>query len=186
MEPAKTLCVVCEVGSGYVCSHVVQPLALRTIVTLRIDQLIGRWVACVDTASSSKRHSTPAVSARLNVLLGDIGATNARFAALKDGRLSEVTSFAVANFRTFDEALRAFLDKDHSQTNFTHALLALAGPIELGRCRLTNTSWTVDPRELSRSFGFEIQIVNDFQAVAYSLPALAPADLRAVGGGKPR
>lgn len=140
----------------------------------------------MDTASSSKRHSTPAVSARLNVLLGDIGATNARFAALKDGRLSEVTSFAVANFRAFDEVLRAFLDKDHSQTNFTHALLALAGPIELGRCRLTNTSWTVDPRELSRSFGFEVQIVNDFQAVAYSLPALAPADLRAVGGGKPR
>jgi glucokinase len=117
-------------------------------------------------------------------LLGDIGATNARFAELRNGRLGDMVTFEVAKFRTFDAVLSAFLDEDRTRSGFTHALFALAGPIEAGRCRLTNTSWTVDPLELSRLFGLEVQIVNDFQAVAYSLPSLAPADLRAVGCGK--
>jgi len=140
----------------------------------------------VDTASNTKGHSaTPAV-ARSNVLLGDIGATNARFAELGDGRLGEMKSFKVANFRTFEEVLEAFLDQRRSTPDFSHALLALAGPVEAGRCKLTNTSWIVDPLELSRLLGFEVRIVNDFQAVAYSLPLLAPPDLRAMGGGKPQ
>lgn len=119
-----------------------------------------------------------------HVLLGDIGATNARFAELADGQLGEMKSFQVAHFRTFEEVLGAFLDARSSSPVFTHALLALAGPIEAGRCKLTNTSWLVDPFQLSTLFGFDFQIVNDFQAVAYSLPSLTPADLRMIGGGK--
>ncbi len=121
---------------------------------------------------------------RSHILLGDIGATNARFMELTDGRLGEMQSFEVAHFRTFEEVLAAFLDARSSGGGFTHALLAVAGPIEAGRCKLTNTSWLVDPLQLSTSFGFDFQIVNDFQAVAYSLPSLAPADLRTIGGGK--
>jgi glucokinase len=137
----------------------------------------------VNTTSSLKGHSATFAGARSNVLLGDIGATNARFVELSDGRLSDMTTFKVADFHAFEDVLKAFLDTHRS--DFTHALLALAGPVESGRCRLTNTSWTVDPLELSRLFGFEFQILNDFQAVAYSLPLLAPPDLRVMGGGKP-
>ena len=138
----------------------------------------------MDKSVSLQGYSGPGVERRLPVLLGDIGATNARFAELSDGRLSEVKSFDVANFHTFEEVLGAFLDGRRSDSGFAHGLLALAGPIESGRCKLTNTSWIVDPLQLSAQFGFDFQIVNDFQAVAYSLPALAPADLRTIGGGK--
>ena len=129
-------------------------------------------------------HSTENVGARSRILLGDIGATNARFAELADGRLGEMKSFEVARFRTFEDVVAAFLAKANSTTKFTQALLALAGPIDRGRCKLTNTSWIVDPRELSAALGFEIQIVNDFQAVAHSLPSLGPPDLEKIGGGK--
>jgi glucokinase len=42
----------------------------------------------------------------------------------------------------------------------------------------------IDPPELKESFGFDVQLVNDFQAVAYSLPSLASSDLEKIGSGK--
>ena len=118
------------------------------------------------------------------LLLGDIGATNARFATLIDGQLGDIRCFEVKRFSTFQILLRTLLDDHCSGTDLTHALFALAGPIDHGRCTLTNTSWIIDPRELKRSLGFDVQIVNDFQAVAYSLLSLASSDLQKIGNGK--
>ena len=65
--------------------------------------------------------------------------------------------------------MKTYLTGHASCHDFTHGLLAVAGPIAQGRATLTNTPWLVDTRELKSSFGFEVQIINDFQAVAYSL-----------------
>ena len=46
------------------------------------------------------------------VLLGDIGATNARFALLANGAVGPVKSFDVARFAQFADAVATFL-KDH-------------------------------------------------------------------------
>ena len=67
---------------------------------------------------------------------------------------------------------------------FHGCAVPLAGPIDHGRCTLTNSLWVIDPRELKESFDFDVQIVNDFQAVAYSLPSLASSDLEMIGNGK--
>jgi glucokinase len=145
---------------------------------------VCKWVACVNKASSFQNSTRADAEKQPHILLGDIGATNARFAELTAGQLSQMKSFEVAAFRTFEEVVQAFVDGRGSDGDFTNALFAVAGPIESGRSTLTNTSWIVDPRQLSNSFGFDVQIVNDFQAVAHSLPALTPADLRGIGGGK--
>jgi len=119
-----------------------------------------------------------------HVLLGDIGATNARFALLANGALGPVKSFDVARFGRFADAAATFL-KDHcQQTKVTNAVLAVAGPIEGERCVLTNF-WVIDARELYETFRLEARIVNDFAAVAFSLPSLTSADLVGIGGGKP-
>jgi glucokinase len=122
--------------------------------------------------------------AESEILLGDIGATNARFVCLAGDRLGAVHTFEVAQFGSFEEVLTCALRSQFSDRAFRSALFALAGPIDHGHCILTNTSWIVDPRALKSSFGFDIQIVNDFQAVAYSLPALTPLDVKQIGGGK--
>jgi glucokinase len=106
-----------------------------------------------------------------------VGATNARLAKLIDGQLGDIKNFEVARFPTFQEFLRTFLDDHCSGISFTDALLALAGPIDHGRCTLTNSLWVIDPPELKELFGFDVQLVNDFQAVAYSLPSVASSDL---------
>ena len=120
-----------------------------------------------------------------HVLLGDIGATNARFALLTNSALGPVISLDVTGFGRFTDAAAFFL-KDHcQQVEISKAVLAVAGPVEDQRCALTNCSWVVDRQELYETFRLDARIVNDFEAVAFSLPLLAAADVVAIGDGKP-
>ena len=116
-------------------------------------------------------------------MLGDIGATNARFGLLANGALGAVQSFNVSSFARFADAATLFLKGHCRQFEIAKAVLAVAGPVEGGRCALTNCSWVIDTRELFETFGLEAQIVNDFEAVAYALPSLSSADLAGIGGG---
>ena len=119
------------------------------------------------------------------VLLGDIGATNARFALLTNGTLEPVKSFDVASFARFTDAAAAFLKDNSREVELTEALFAVAGPVENDRCQLTNCSWVIDAVELNKAFGVKTHILNDFEAVARSLPSLAGRDVVPIGGGKP-
>ena len=117
-------------------------------------------------------------------LLGDIGATNARFSLLSNGNLNAISSFEVAKFGQFTDALAIFIRKHCRQTQIHKALLAIAGPVKGERVALTNSSWVIDISELQTVFGLEARIINDFEAVALSLPSLTSADLAGIGGGK--
>lgn len=119
-----------------------------------------------------------------NLLLADIGATNARFALLTNGVLGPVKSFDVARFGRFVDAAAVFLKDYCPQIEVGKAILAVAGPIEGQRCVLTNSSWCIDAREMRETFGFAAHIVNDFEAVAFSLPSLTAADVVKIGGGE--
>ena len=70
------------------------------------------------------------------------------------------------------------------QIEIGKAVLAVAGPVECNRCVLTNCSWVVDARELYETFRLEARIINDFEAVPYSLPSLAASDVVGIGNGK--
>ena len=123
---------------------------------------------------------------RKRVLLGDIGATNARFALLSEGVLGPVSNFTVANFPNFTDAVDAFLGGDYRSRTGHEAVLAIAGPVSAGRCILTNCSWIIDQHELCRAFGFaKVRLCNDFEAVARLLPHLTTTDLFRVGDGEP-
>src|SRR5262245_30385543 len=118
-------------------------------------------------------------------LLGDIGATNVRFALLSNGVLGPIKWFTVAEFPRFTDAVNAFLDYHCRQVSVREALLAVAGPVANDRCVLTNSAWTIDAPELCAAFSFaKVHILNDFEATALSLPLLTAADLYPVGGGK--
>lgn len=117
------------------------------------------------------------------ILLGDIGATNARFALLANDTVGSVETFDVAKFAQFADAVTAFLG-NRPPGEIERAMIAVAGPVERNRCVLTNCSWVVDAAEIDQTFGFAARIVNDFEAVAYSLPSLASADLVQVGGAE--
>jgi glucokinase len=119
------------------------------------------------------------------ILLGDVGGTNARFAVLTDGAIGPIDHLRVSDYTRFDEALAAYLARQ-SDRAIAGALFAVAGVVDGERCPLTNNSWIVDGPELRARFGFTTtRLINDFEAVAWSLPHLAPKDLRQVGGVAP-
>ncbi len=119
-----------------------------------------------------------------HMLLGDIGATNARLALLSDGVLGPIDLFTVAEFARFIDAVDVFLQRRGRHIPVQEALLAVAGPVTEDRCVLTNCPWTIDGPELRARFGFaKVHICNDFEATALSLPQLRAADLYPLGRG---
>lgn len=120
------------------------------------------------------------------ILLGDIGGTNARFALLESGELTPIESVLVADYPKFQIALARFLEMRRDNRRISGAMLAVAGPVIGDRCVLTNSPWVIDGAELRSAFGFtNVQVINDFEAIAWALPHLEAADLFAIGGGEP-
>jgi glucokinase len=117
------------------------------------------------------------------VLLGDIGGTNARLAVATDSVLGPVTSFEVSRFARFTDVVDLFLREDRHRGRLRHALFSIAAPIHGERSVLTNSPWVIDAIELQATFGLRSQLINDFSAVAHSLPLLSPANLANIGGG---
>lgn len=119
----------------------------------------------------------------MQFLLGDIGGTNARFALVTDKQLGQIRHVTAADYPNVGDAIAAFLS--HYGASAGGAVLAVAGPIAGERCAITNSPWVVEAAALRASFGFShVRLVNDFEAVALSLPHLTATDLFPIGGGK--
>jgi glucokinase len=126
------------------------------------------------------QHDHPAV------VLGDIGGTNARFACLSDGVLGPVEHLSAQRYPSFLDALSDFLKRQPVHLRPAAAVLAVAGVVDGERCALTNSPWVIDAAELRATFGFaRAQLVNDFEAIAWSLLDLGPGDLYPLGGSRP-
>jgi glucokinase len=117
------------------------------------------------------------------VLLGDIGGTNVRLAVFADGKLGPIERMPVAGYANLAEAAAAFLRHQAEKNRITSAFLAVAGPVENGRCEIVNSRWLIDARELQRVLGIEVRLLNDFEAIAWSLRKLALDDVVQIGGG---
>ncbi len=121
------------------------------------------------------------------VVLGDVGGTNVRFAVFRNGIVGPIAHMSVADYPQFADALAAFLTDQAYRSSIRRALFGVAGVVANGHCALTNNPWIVAADELRSRFGFsEVHIVNDFEAVAWSLPDLTDSDLRAIGGRQPK
>jgi glucokinase len=115
-------------------------------------------------------------------LLADIGATNARFALLAGSETVAAETYAVADHASPVEAARAFLAGPAAGHRPERALIAAAGPVKGGRVALTNAAWVVDSDRIATGLKMQhVQVLNDFEALGWSLPALRPADLFMLG-----
>jgi glucokinase len=119
-----------------------------------------------------------------SVLVSDVGSTNARFAlASPDGALDEIRFYLLADYPTAEALLERYID-DLGGRGFSALCLALAGPLHDGRITLSNAPLTFDAGRLAAQTGCtDVRLINDFEAVANAIPALADAQLRGLGGG---
>ena len=120
------------------------------------------------------------------VLLADIGGTNARFAVLADGAMSAVAHMAVSDYRDFNAALGAYLGGLADAGRIRSAILAASGAVRDNCCALTNNDWVIDAAALRSAYRLSsVRLINDFEAVAWSLRRLSPDRLLALGGQVP-
>lgn len=117
-------------------------------------------------------------------LVADIGGTNARFGLVTSpGAAPErIAVLAGADHATLPEAVAAYLVDHAGGVRPGAACVAVAGPIEGESYRLTNLPWEGSVRDLGIPYAV---LLNDFEALAVSLPHLSGDDLVSLGGPAP-
>lgn len=121
------------------------------------------------------------------LLAGDIGGTKtvlAVFSAETGAHtpLAEMT-FPSGRYGRLEAIVREFLGQVPMPID--HACFGVAGPVVAGQARITNLPWVMDEMQLREAFGWRsVRLLNDLEAIAYSLPILVPDDVCTLSAGE--
>lgn len=121
-------------------------------------------------------------------LIADIGGTYARFALeTAPGQFEHRASLRCADHADFHGAVRTYLDTLPAGLVVEHAAVAIANPVAGDEVRMTNYHWAFSIEAMRQRLAFDtLLVVNDFTALAQSLPRLPASSSRQVGGGTAR
>lgn len=124
---------------------------------------------------------TPAATPDQPWLVADIGGTNARFGlvAHPGAPVDRVRRLAVTDHAGPGEAIQAYLAgliaEGLPAVRPVAAALAVATPVTGDAVAFTNSPWRFSARTLAAQQGWQaLQVLNDFEALALSLPRLGP------------
>ena len=121
--------------------------------------------------------------AKLN-LVGDIGGTNSRFGLVVEGsvEVTRIEKLKNDDFSSLEDVARAYLDQQGID-ELAAAAIAVAGIVTEEDFLLTNRDWVISRSRLrSRLRTGKLIILNDFEALALSLPHLKQVNLVQIGG----
>ena len=117
------------------------------------------------------------------LLAGDVGGTKTLLglfgsAARRPAPLA-IAEFVTLEYAGLDVIIETFLRAQRVEPRQLTALtVGVAGAITEQVAELTNVPWRVDAAALSRRFGVEhVRLLNDLEAMAYSVPVLAADEL---------
>jgi glucokinase len=116
-----------------------------------------------------------------SILLADIGGSKSRFALVGSGGRPE-RILVIENDTVVDlaAAVVRYLEKTGAKPQA--AVFAVAGPIGGEEVALTNRAWRFRRREFAERFRLsQLEVVNDFEAIAWALPHLGTAETRMLG-----
>lgn len=115
--------------------------------------------------------------------IADVGGTNIRLALVESGRITRIEKYLCKQFETILDAIEAF-KLDCNVEQFEHACIAIACPVNDDIVKMTNHSWSFSKQELRDSLKLAaLWVINDFTAVAHSLPTLSNDQVIQLGDG---
>ncbi len=120
-------------------------------------------------------------------LVADIGGTHARFAMVKPGshRMLQYRELVTSDYTSLAPAVEAYL-AESTLPMPVDAAVAIANPVTGDRIKMTNTSWAFSRRATQKRLGLKrLLVLNDFAALALSLPLLPQKQIRQIGPGRP-
>ena len=116
-------------------------------------------------------------------LMGDVGGTNARFAVQEapGAPPTQVVTYPSIEYATIADALKAYVAQ-LTCAKPLQAAIGIANPIVGDHVQMTNFRWAFSIEAVRKELGFErLLFINDFTALALSLPSLQPEHLRRIG-----
>jgi len=124
-------------------------------------------------------------------LVADIGGTHVRFATVdpraQNPGVAAVTTYPTKDHSDIAAAARTYLKEQKLDTPPKSLVFAVAGPVVNGEIRLTNAGWDISEKDLRDKLGTEnARLVNDFEALAMAVPALANANSLTPIGDAPK
>ncbi len=123
----------------------------------------------------------------LTRLVADIGGTNARFALAVGAanKITQSTSVRTADFPSFVAAARDYV-QSVGAPNIQHAAIAVATAVNGDKIKMTNCPWQFSIETARQELGLSsLRVLNDFEALAMSLPLIPKNELEKIGGGEP-
>ena len=121
----------------------------------------------------------------MTCLIADIGGTNARFAIINNGKISDIYRYRCIDFKSAYHAIQSFLLTCNVKPEF--AVVAIAGVVISGMGKWTNLSWSLSEKELKKRFGFKkVVIVNDLIPQGMGILSLSCREVRPLNRVKPQ
>lgn len=122
-------------------------------------------------------------------LVADIGGSNARFGLIESAAagVRHVQRFTVAEHAGPAEAAQAYLQHMAAEMGTAwraplHAAFAVATPVAGDRITFTNSRWDFSVKAVQAALALDsLRMLNDFEALALSLPHLSSAQIRSDG-----
>ncbi|AWN75398.1 TPA: glucokinase [Legionella anisa] len=118
-------------------------------------------------------------------IVADIGGTFARFSRvnLENLVMDKIEIYSCAAYDSLESVLFAY-KAQHELKEIKQVALAIACPVLDDVICMTNAHWRFSISELKHKLGLtELKVLNDFNAIAMSLPVLSDQQLFQIGGG---
>jgi len=118
-------------------------------------------------------------------LVGDIGATNARFAIVAEGgsELENIQYLPCADFNNLQGAIKSYLS-GLSEINVKSACIAIAGAIHTQSFKLANNHWHINKNDVAAELdSIHLHWINDFTAQALATIDLSKEDTIVINSG---
>ncbi|MCW8108649.1 glucokinase [Alteromonas ponticola] len=115
--------------------------------------------------------------------VADVGGTNIRLARVTTDGLSHIKKYICRDFASIDLVIQHYFD-ELAEFKFTCGCIAIACPVAGDHVAMTNHSWAFSQRALRAQLKLHaLYVINDFTAVAHSLPVLQDEQVIQIGEG---
>lgn len=115
--------------------------------------------------------------------VADVGGTNIRVARVTESGVADIKKYMCNDFASIDLAIAKYFS-DMPEYSFSQGCIAIACPVLGDQVEMTNHSWAFSQNALRSQLKLDaLFVINDFTAVAHSLPVLGEEQVVQIGEG---
>src|SRR5262245_19743077 len=124
------------------------------------------------------------------LLAGDVGGTKTLIGLFERDRVRPIPhgtrKYLTTSFTSFDEVLDQFGRDVPLPSEIEAVAIGVAGPVLGGRATLTNRGWDITVGDIARrTHPSHVQLLNDLEAMAYSVEVLNADEVEVLQEGEP-